>query len=743
MSERDELNVFPWPKTAEALDGRFRFRRREGVRLSGVKSDGIALFGDELHARCGIRLAPSPSGRVAIARNARLPAEGYELKVTSRGVALACKDNRGLLYGLDTLASLIERDGDGAGVPACRVEDAPYTPVRGVHVYMPARESMDFFNRFLRFMVRLRMNTLFLEIGAGMEFKRHPEINASWEHFTRTFGKYNEEVGPKVQQQYGWWKDSTHPEIAGGSFLKQSEVKELVREAGRLGIEIVPEVQSLSHSYWLCLAHPELAERVEDPYPDTYCPSNPKSYALLFDAIDEVLAVFEPRMVHIGHDEWYTIGLCPKCRKKSGAELLATDVKKISRHLARRGVKTCMWGDKILNFVGDDGKRYGGARREIVNPRTGNREVMRPCSDAIKTLPRDVEICHWYYKRSDKGDKALVRHGLRFFYGNFNPYWTSNWAERSRQKGFTGGEISTWIEMSEPVFGLSDTFVPIALTANMLWSHRAGETSPIPADTELPEGMPVGALRGQHRTPAYRAVSATVPSLRRYLAGPALPSERMEAEFRPLSLGRAATLRLKGRLNGAGYNLDWVARDTGDIQLRTLGVPFRRGPGGRVVGLALGSADQAVLPVEGKAGSLVFVHTLVANPEDLRAGGHRNQRPEAHTVAVYRVVYAGNRFVEIPVLTGHTIGLLDQPYGAGPHAEPFPAAPALTDGRRTVYAYEWLNPYPDRTIERLYLESTAAKRNVWASPVVMEGAPGGKGGVIVLGVTAVGRGTRE
>ena len=59
--------------------------------------------------------------------------------------------------------------------------------------------------------------------------------------------------------------------------------------------------------------------RAEDAKPNefyyhSYCPSNPKSYEILFDIIDEVIEVFKPEeYVHMGHDEVYQLGVCPVC----------------------------------------------------------------------------------------------------------------------------------------------------------------------------------------------------------------------------------------------------------------------------------------------------------------------------------------------------------------------------------------------------------------------------------------------
>ena len=54
----------------------------------------------------------------------------------------------------------------------------------------------------------------------------------------------------------------------------------------------------------------EISERQNDPYPDTYCPSNPRSYEITFDILDEVIDVFHPKAINIGHDEFYSICVC-------------------------------------------------------------------------------------------------------------------------------------------------------------------------------------------------------------------------------------------------------------------------------------------------------------------------------------------------------------------------------------------------------------------------------------------------
>ena len=101
-------------------------------------------------------------------------------------------------------------------------------------------------------------------------------------------------------------------------------------------IEVIPEIPSLTHGYYLLTKHPELAEYPGDTWPDTYCPSNPDSYKLMFDVYDEYIEVIKPKMIHIGHDEWWgaPLGVCPRCKGKDYSNLYAQDITKIHDYLA-------------------------------------------------------------------------------------------------------------------------------------------------------------------------------------------------------------------------------------------------------------------------------------------------------------------------------------------------------------------------------------------------------------------------
>ena len=236
-------------------------------------------------------------------------------------------------------------------------------------VFTPSRENIPFFKKFINLLVFYGFNTIMIEVGGAMEYKSHPEINAGWVSYCKEMAEYSGKTTVIQDQTYPWYKNAIHMENGGGEYLSWEEMRQLVDYCKERQMDVIPEVPSLGHCDYLMMGNPDIAERTEDPYPDTYCPSNPRSYEILFDVMDEILEIFKPKRVNIGHDEYYSIAVCEKCRLKSGAEIFAGDVNKIAAYLKERNVKTVIWGDKLLrNAVVPDAGPFGGAEIKMYSP---------------------------------------------------------------------------------------------------------------------------------------------------------------------------------------------------------------------------------------------------------------------------------------------------------------------------------------------------------------------------------------
>jgi len=377
----------------------------------------------------------------------------------------------GLIYGAYTL--LHQAYAYDGSIKEGILYAEPLCSFRGLKVYLPSPHDLESFYKTVDMLLYYRYNTIIIEVGGAMEYKRHPEINSAWIEYCKDMGQYPERA-IEVQNMFDWAKNSIHFENGGGSFLTQDTVRGLVQYCKERGLEVMPEVPSLSHSDYLLMPHPELAERKNDPYPDTYCPSNPDSYKLLFDVLDEVIDVFEPSIVHIGHDEYYSIGICERCRGKDAAEIYAQDIKRIYDYLKSRNIRTMLWAEKLINAIGKAGQPYGGSEYRYRYP-DGKIEIKRPATyRSIDLIPRDIITHHWYWSIREGFDDEYLKRGFELVYGNFSPCRFLDWNRRLRA-GAKGGSPSNWSSLCEDTLQRNGVLLDIVYGAYLFWSKNYNE----------------------------------------------------------------------------------------------------------------------------------------------------------------------------------------------------------------------------------------------------------------------------
>ncbi len=152
--------------------------------------------------------------------------EAYALRVRSDGVEVFSRDAAGRRHGLHTVLSLLHRDTLRTGVAV----DYPVHRRRGVKLYLPARDKIAEFKELIDFAALLKYNTVMLEIGGAMEYRRHPELNAGWVEYCRFMNEYPGKT-VELQHSFAWEKNSIHSENGGGGFLPQDTVRELIATA--------------------------------------------------------------------------------------------------------------------------------------------------------------------------------------------------------------------------------------------------------------------------------------------------------------------------------------------------------------------------------------------------------------------------------------------------------------------------------------------------------------------------------
>lgn len=705
-----EKTLWPIPQEVQYAEGACTITGP--LQITGLDTDDNARLQRYID-RCTILKslpisADSPVTPVRIElTNGNSDSEEYTLKINQEGISLSARSSQGLFRAVQTLIQLVSVH--GVTVPFVFIKDQPQFPIRGFHTFLPAREELRFFFELLDVLAECKYNTLFLEIGGGMELSLHPEINRAWEDFCREADSYipaqDEEhqdtaagrlhpvhiKGATALQVSRWFpKNSTHTELAGGTWLKKDEVTRIIDACRERSIEIIPEVQSFSHSYYLCTAHPDIAELPEDPWPDTYCPSNPKSYELLFDVIDEVIEVFNPRTIHIGHDELYVLGHCPQCRKKDGHTLITEDVTKIHDYLSERGIRTMMWGDKLMNVP------HGGQER-IRRDEGSGREWKIPASwKAVDRVPKDIIILDWYWeisqtkdeKERQKGvdagkgsidpesDRYFEEHGFRKIYGNFGALDFSDWENRANSDFVLGAEVSSWCGVTAEEFSYNRIISDIFPAANLLWN---GSQLSIRKTSEfLSRWYPpiVDRLLKEHRYIV--SGSADIQPLDLTPVSEPLPEE------------------LQGRLQTGG--IVHTVLGTGGFPVDSDREGFLK----RAIILSRNKNRSTVIPVEKTANGLLLLQGTNMEDVYLELTFNSYHRNPAGELLVFTVTYEDDTDTSFPGEYGVHIGYIEGfwpfPYKKWMYNTCYRSVPAALPNDKKLFVQEWRNPWPNKRI---------------------------------------------
>jgi hypothetical protein len=598
-------------------------------------------------------------------------AEGYALEVGAAGVVVAGRDYRGTLYGIASLLQLVERWGvKSVALRQAQIRDWPFLPVRWVHLYLPGRDQLGFARRYMRdFLLRHKFNGIVLEIGGGLRFDSHPEIGPGWRRTVaewyahgETIDKLGEGIPLGTAHRFA---ASLHTGVGGSGFIEKDDLRALAGWADDYGLEIVPEIQSLSHSYYIASTRRDVAEDPDMRWPDSYCPSNPESYRILFDLTDEVLEVLHPRRVHIGHDEWRAGAFCSRCRGKDTGALYAEDILKIEAHLEAKGIETWLWGDHFVDGHNRFGKSWseGGVVRY-------ERPDTRTARDRLVTAGFKLRVLNW---SGEEGDATFKKLGWPFILGNFEGTSQKDWPARIARGGALGGEVSSWGAFEEFVLGKLQ--VPeAAYSANLLWSSHYPKTET-----------------------AFAQVAALLPEVRGVLAAKPPPSanaDPMRFEVQDITAAfnhapRGPTWDLSGLVPGRGH---------AHALPYAIGDPAR---GPSVVLVARRPGDQpmrAELPVVGRWASLLFLQAATAEGRPgIHAGDQTHfPRESSELLGFYEMRYADGLLATHEIRFDETIARWDAGvskllYFARPvRSGRLPAGPEAV-----LWASEWTNPRPD------------------------------------------------
>jgi hypothetical protein len=540
------------------------------------------------------------------------------------------------------------------------------------------------------------------------------------------YTRSNETLGIKGEE-----KNSSHFDSGDGYIIEKNDVKSLVDFAAENFLEVIPEIPSLTHGYYLLTRHPELAEYPGDKWPDTYCPSNPKSYELMFDVYDEYIDVIKPKMIQIGHDEWWgaPMGVCPLCKGKDPSELFAQDINKIYNYLSGKGIKVAMWGDYLLESVRNKGPQQRISSTGVKYQTPG---AVRP-SVIKKSIPKDILIFNWFWD-DEKKEVELKNFGFKQIFGNFTPT-ISNWDERIKKIDLIGGAPSSWASTNEFNFG-KDLINDFLGCANLLWSNHTINQKELSA-----------------------IVTELMLSIRSNLSGKRIPSKDgdpietvdISSKFNLSKESKFFNINLRslksGEINSQGriFNLVNSAKESSNCVIAVGSIGKGENPLPSII---------EDIPINEDVSSLIFLHACALPSENQKSYFNiPDFFDSADLLGWYEIVYDDGFKTIIPIQYGVNIlecnpgGIdrLDKKEGhtGSPQntycyeADPVSCSSDIKDNPITFFAYEWVNPRFGKKIKEVNFHGTInyqALQTDYGMPVT---APMKSNAILLAGITKV------
>ena len=326
------------------------------------------------------------------------PDQSYAISVNSRRVCLVAREIPGFRYGFQTLLQLVSMEIFAAVyvIPSIEIADFPAFEIRALLIplrdYRSVSQIQDT-RRIIDIAEILHMNTVFIQVDNLINY------------------------------------DSVKG-IAKAGALDKDSLRAIVKYARDAGLEVIPLINTFSHQdVLLCPVYPNLCLDKS-----TYDPSNPRTYAMLFSIMDEVIEIFEPKYMHVGHDEIRALSGFPR---EKAAELFLADIRKIHEHLSKKNVGMMMWAGMLLSstqFPGQDN----------CNGLLGNAYAL------IDSLPKDIVLVDAHY-RQRKPDFPTVDyllskgfHVLGCVYSD--PRVNSDFTKyvAGKHDGFMGMSVALW-----------------------------------------------------------------------------------------------------------------------------------------------------------------------------------------------------------------------------------------------------------------------------------------------------------
>ncbi|MEG0849743.1 MAG: beta-N-acetylhexosaminidase [Flavobacterium sp.] len=384
LSFAQEVNIIPQPVKVVKNTGSFVINAQTSLVAANKEDNASAAFlNGYLFDYYGfvlpvVKKATKNYIKLTSLKNIQgLKGEGYSLKSDKNGVEITGNSAIGTFYGIQTLIQLLPAEkSSNLAIASVNVQDEPRFAYRGAMLDVGRHFfSVAFVKKYIDYLALHKLNYFHWHLtedqGWRIEIKKYPKL-------TEIGSKRN---GSIVGRYPGKGSDNT-PE---GGFYTQEEVKDIVKYASDRFITVIPEIEMPGHSSAAIAAYPELscfpnektnlpANMISDKskqemangrnkivqetwgvHADIFVPTE-NTFKFLEDVLDEVIALFPSKYIHIGGDEapkdaWKKSEFCQQMIKEKGLKdehgLQSYFIQRIEKYVNGKG-RTIIGWDEIL-----------------------------------------------------------------------------------------------------------------------------------------------------------------------------------------------------------------------------------------------------------------------------------------------------------------------------------------------------------------------------------------------------------
>lgn len=311
--------------------------------------------------------------------------EEYILVAGKKGVDITGGSPKAVLYGLQTLRQLLA----GGEVAAVTIRDKPTFAYRGAMLdvcrhFFPVEDVKC----FIDILSLHKINTFHWHLtddqGWRIEIKKYPRLT---------------DVG-SVRRETIVGHGATSNEFDGkayGGYYTQDQIREVLAYAAERYIDVIPEIEMPGHGFAALASYPWLGCS-GGPYEvwprwgvseGVYCAGKDSTFEFMEGVLDEVIALFPSKYIHIGGDEcpkgpWKACEACQKRMRdenlKDEHELQSYFVRRIEQIVQRHGRNIIGWDEILEGGVSKTATimSWRGAKGGITAARQGNHVIMTP-----------------------------------------------------------------------------------------------------------------------------------------------------------------------------------------------------------------------------------------------------------------------------------------------------------------------------------------------------------------------------